>query len=57
MRKSTRHGAEGANRPMEPDREDHPAALFAVLGEALPVRLVCAVAEGWAQESQDQLAR
>jgi len=42
---------------MEPDREDHPAALFAVLGEALPVRLVCAVAEGRAQESQDQLAR
>ena len=42
---------------MGPDREDHQAALFAMLGEALPVRLVCAAAEGWAQESQDQRAR
>jgi hypothetical protein len=34
---------------------DDLAALFAVLEEALPVPLVCAVAEGWAEESQDQL--
>jgi hypothetical protein len=36
---------------------DDLAALFAVLEEALPVRLICAVAAGWAEESQDQLAR
>jgi hypothetical protein len=36
---------------------DDLAALFAVLEEALPVRLVCAVAEGWAEESQAQPAR
>jgi hypothetical protein len=36
---------------------DDLAALFAVLEEALPVRLVGAVAEGWAEENQDQLAR
>jgi hypothetical protein len=36
---------------------DDLAALFAVLEEALPVRLVRAVAEGWAEESQAQVAR
>jgi hypothetical protein len=36
---------------------DDLAALFAVLEEALPVRLVCAVAEGWAEESHAQPAR
>jgi hypothetical protein len=36
---------------------DDLAALFAVLEEALPVRLIGAVAEGWAEESQALLAR
>jgi hypothetical protein len=36
---------------------DDLAALFAVLEEALPVGLIGAVAEGWADESQAQLAR
>ncbi len=36
---------------------DDLAALFAVLEEALPVRLICAVAAGWAEESQAQPAR
>jgi hypothetical protein len=36
---------------------DDLAALFAVLEEALPVRLVCAVAEGWAEESRAQPPR
>jgi hypothetical protein len=36
---------------------DDLAALFAVLEETLPVRLVCAVAQGWAEESHAQLAR
>ena len=36
---------------------DDLAALFAVLEETLPVRLICAVAEGWAEENHAQLAR
>jgi hypothetical protein len=36
---------------------DDLAALFAVLEEALPVRLIGAVAAGWAEESQSQPAR